>query len=60
VKTCAEVQKDINELRRKLKQDKREYDTYRHLSEQQRCDSESPLLKCEKCECWKAIKEYYS
>jgi len=63
VKTCADVQREINELRKKLKRDKREFDvlkTYRHLSEQQRCDSESPFIKCEKCDCWKFAKEYSS
>ena len=60
MKTCADVQTKINQLKLKIKKDKREYDTYRHLSEEQRCDSESQYIKCEKCECWKTIKEYYS
>jgi hypothetical protein len=62
VKTCADVQTEINELRKKLQQNKtiKQYFVNKGLSEQQKCDSESNLLKCEKCDCWKIAKEYCS
>jgi hypothetical protein len=62
VKTCADVQTEINELRKKLQQNKiiKQYFVNKGLSEQQKCDSESNLLKCEKCDCWKTAKEYCS
>jgi dynactin complex subunit len=62
VKTCADVQKEINELKKRLQQNKqiKQFKIYNQLSEQQKCDSESLLLKCEKCDCWKTSKEYYS
>lgn len=62
MKTCADVQQEINELKKKLQQDRniRFFLRDKDLSEQQKCDSESRSFKCEKCNCWKSAKEHYS
>jgi hypothetical protein len=62
VKTCEDVQKEINDLRKKIQQEKtiKAFLASIKLSEQQKCDSESITIKCEKCECWKTLKENYS
>jgi len=58
MKTCQEIQKEINELKRKLC-NKNFLTKDEILLEQAKCDSESSIIKCEKCNCWKMKKELY-
>ena len=58
MKNCQEIQKEINELKRDLR--KKNFLTKNEiLPEQAKCEANSCLVKCEKCNCWKMNKELY-
>jgi len=60
VKTCAEIDKEIEELRRKLQQNKTIELSIKGISERKKCKSSSANVMCSNCDCWKSAKEYCS
>lgn len=60
VKTCAEIDKEIEELRRKLQQNKMIELSIKGVSERKKCNSSNANIMCSNCDCWKIVREYCS
>lgn len=60
VKSCREIAKEIDELRRKLQQNKMVEMTLADISEKKRCESNNSSVMCSNCDCWKCTREYCS
>jgi hypothetical protein len=60
VKSCGEIQKEIEELRRKLQQNKLIEYTLREMTEMKKCESNNATDTCASCNCWKSVREYCS
>jgi hypothetical protein len=58
VKSCREIQKDIEELKRKLQQNRLIEFTLLEMAEHKKCQSNNASDMCLKCNCWKSVKEY--
>jgi hypothetical protein len=60
MKTCAQVSLEINELRKKLQENKLivQFNETQKNYTQRNCDL-NPIFKCEMCNCWKKSKECY-
>lgn len=54
MKTCREIQQEIDDLRRILKSDIEERKRTADLSTREYCYSVSPYVMCDKCICWKS------
>jgi hypothetical protein len=61
MKTCAQVSLEINELRKKLQENKLivQFNETQKNYTQRNCDLKNPIFKCEMCNCWKKSKECY-
>ncbi|QMP83865.1 MAG: hypothetical protein [Caudoviricetes sp.] len=55
VKSCREIAEDIDELRRKIQQDKFTEMVFADFSERTKCKSSDFSVMCKKCNCWKAV-----
>ena len=53
VKSCREIEKDINDLKRKIQQNKLIEYALAGISERQKCDSNNTFEMCGDCHCWK-------
>ena len=60
VKTCREIAKEIDELKRILKQNKLIEMSIIGLSDRKKCESNNATVMCANCNCWKNAKEYCS
>ena len=47
------LKKQIEDLEKELKNKKLILEVFRTLDQRQKCNSDSSLLKCDMCECWK-------
>ena len=55
VKTCREIAEDIDELRRKIQQDRLTEMALADFSERKKCKAPDVLIICNKCKCWKVV-----
>ncbi len=55
VKSCGEIAKDIDELKRKLQQNRLIEITLADISERKKCESNNVLEICINCNCWKSV-----
>lgn len=55
VKSCREIAEDIDELRRKIQQDRLTELALADFSERKKCKNTDGLITCKKCICWKAV-----
>lgn len=60
VKSCREIAKEIEDLRRKLQQNKMIELALVDLSERKKCSSSNASVMCCNCDCWKSAREYCS
>lgn len=60
VKTCREIAKEIDELRKTLQQNKLLEMSMVSLSDRKKCESNNATVMCTNCNCWKSAKEYCS
>lgn len=56
-KSCREIARDIEELKRKLQQNRLIEMALVDFSERKKCQSESPIVMCSNCNCWKGVRE---
>lgn len=59
-KTCKEIARDIDELKRKLQQNKLVEMALADISERVKCQSNNASIMCANCNCWKGAREYSS
>jgi hypothetical protein len=57
VKSCKEIAKDIEELRRKIQQNRLTEIVLAGIAERKRCESDSVFEMCKDCTCWKNVRE---
>ena len=60
VKSCREIANDIEELKRKLQQNKLIEMSIADFSERKKCQSNNTTEMCVDCNCWKNVREYCS
>ncbi len=60
IKTCREIARDIEELKRKLQQNRLIDMTLADFSERKKCKSNTATEMCANCNCWKSVREYCS
>ena len=60
IKSCREIQEEIDELKRKLQQDKMINRSMKYFSESRKCASNNADVICNNCNCWKNAREYSS
>lgn len=53
MKCCAEIAKDISDLKQQILDDKKTFSLYKTLLEYSKCDSNNVFLVCDNCICWK-------
>lgn len=59
-KTCKEIARDIDELKRKLQQNRLIEMALADFSERVKCQSDNSSIMCSNCNCWKSVREYRS
>lgn len=57
VKSCREIAEDINELRRKIQQDRLTEMALADFSERNKCKAPDVLIICNNCNCWKVYND---
>ena len=58
MKNCQEIAYDIEEIKKKFRRKRKSPDIVESVvSEQVKCESNSALIMCDKCNCWKIAKE---
>jgi hypothetical protein len=60
VKSCSEIQKEIEELKRKLQQNRLIDLTFSEMTDKKKCESNNAAVMCSNCDCWKNAREYCS
>lgn len=60
VKSCREIAKEIDELKKNLQQHRLLEITLADFSERKKCESNNALVMCANCTCWKSAREYCS
>jgi hypothetical protein len=60
MKNCKEIQADIDDLKAKIRRGRSKKIPVvdgKPLSEQAKCDSDTPHMMCSNCNCWKMIRD---
>lgn len=57
VKSCREIAEDINELRKKIRQDRLTEMALADFSARKKCESPEVLIICTNCNCWKIYND---
>jgi hypothetical protein len=60
VKSCKDIAKEIDELKRSLQQNKLVEMTLAEIADRKKCESNSVVDMCSNCVCWKSAREYCS
>ena len=56
IKSCREIAEDINDLKRKLQQDRMIKRSSDYFADRRKCDSNNASDICSYCICWKSQK----
>lgn len=60
IKSCKEIAKDIEELKRKIQQDRLTEMALADFSDKKKCKSPDILIICNNCNCWKIYNDKIS
>jgi len=60
IKSCKEIAKDIDELKRKIQQDRLTEMALADFSDKKKCNTPDVLIICNNCNCWKIYHDKIS